>query len=98
MIHAAERGNTAAIALMLDRGASLGVRDTTWDSTPIEWAAVGSGEQPVGNPNPDWTGAVQTLLEAGASAQDITLSPDDPKQPSAEVAALLRRHRSSTRP
>jgi ankyrin repeat protein len=125
MIHAAERGNTAAVALMLDlgfpvdargddggtvlhaaayagsapavrllldRGAGLEVRDTTWDSTPIEWAAVGSGEQPAGHPHPDWTDVVQALLDAGASAQSITLSPDDPKPPSPEVAALLRRH------
>jgi hypothetical protein len=63
-----------------------------WDSTPIEWAAVGSGEQPASNAAPDWTGAVQALLEAGASAQDIALSPDDPKPPSPEVAALVRRH------
>jgi hypothetical protein len=55
-------------------------------------AAVGSGEQPASNAAPDWTGAVQALLEAGASAQDIALSPDDPKPPSPEVAALVRRH------
>jgi hypothetical protein len=35
---------------------------------------------------------VQALLDAGASARDITLSPDDPEPPSPEVAALLRRH------
>ena len=129
MIHAAEKGNTAAIALMLglgfpvdargddggtalhaaaysgsapavrlllDRGADIEARDTTWDSTPIEWAAVGSGEQPAGNPHPDWTGTVQALLDAGASAQDISLSPDDPKPPSPEVAALLRRQDGSS--
>ncbi len=89
---AAYSGSAGAVRLLLDRGAGLETRDTTWDSTPIEWAAVGSGEQPASNAAPDWTGAVQALLEAGASAQDIALSPDDPKPPSPEVAALVRRH------
>jgi hypothetical protein len=35
---------------------------------------------------------VRLLLAAGASAAGISLSPDDPKAPSAEVAALLRAH------
>jgi Ankyrin repeats (3 copies) len=85
MIHAAESGHTAAIALMLDlgfpvdargddggtplhaaaysgsapvgrllldRGAGVEARDTTWDSTPMEWAAIGSGEQPASHPHP----------------------------------------------
>jgi len=89
---AAYSGSAPAVRLLLDRGADIEVRDTSWNSTPIEWAGVGSGEQPADNPHPDWTGTVQALLEAGASAQDITLSPDDPKPPSPEVAALLRRH------
>jgi ankyrin repeat protein len=90
---AAYSGSAPAVRLLLDRGAAVEARDSTWDSSPIEWAAIGSGEQPAGNPHPDWTGAVQALLDAGASARDVTLSPDDPKPPSAEVAALLRRHR-----
>jgi ankyrin repeat protein len=89
---AAYSGSAPAVRLLLDRGAGIEARDTSWNSTPIEWAAVGSGEQPAGNPHPDWTAAVQALLEAGASAQDIALSPDDPKAPSPEVAALLSRH------
>ena len=89
---AAYSGSAPAVRLLLDRGAGVEARDTTWDSTPMEWAAVGSGEQPASHPHPDWTGTVQALLDAGASARDITLSPDDPKPPSPEVAALLRRH------
>ena len=88
---AAYSGSAPAVRLLLDRGADIEARDTHWNSTPIEWAAVGSGERPDGHPHPDWTAAVQALLEAGASAGDITLSPDDPKPPSPEVAALLRR-------
>jgi ankyrin repeat protein len=92
-LHAsAYSGSAPAVGLLLDRGADIEARDTHWNSTPIEWAAIGSGEQPAGNPHPDWTGAVQALLEAGASAQDVTLPPDDPKPPSPEVAALLHRH------
>ncbi|HEY2266815.1 MAG TPA: ankyrin repeat domain-containing protein [Streptosporangiaceae bacterium] len=89
---AAYSGSAPAVRLLLDRGAGIEARDTSWDSTPVEWAAIGSGEQPASDPRPDWAGAVQALLDAGASARDITLSPDDPKPPSAEVAALLRRH------
>jgi ankyrin repeat protein len=94
---AAYSGSTPAVRLLLGRGADIEARDTRWNSTPIEWAAVGSGEQPADNANPDWTGAVQALLGAGASAEDITLSPDDPKPPSPEVAAILRRHRAGER-
>ena len=89
---AAYSGSAPAVRLLLDRGADIEARDTRWNSTPIEWAAVGSGGQPADNPHPDWTAAVQALLEAGASAEDIGFSPDDPKPPSPEVAALLRRH------
>jgi ankyrin repeat protein len=89
---AAYSGSAPVVRLLLDHGADIEARDTNWNSTPIEWAAVGSGEQPAGNANPDWTAAVQALLEAGASAEDIALSPDDPKPPSREVAAILRRH------
>jgi hypothetical protein len=35
---------------------------------------------------------VRILIEAGASCEGITLSPDDPKPPSPEVAQLLRAH------
>jgi hypothetical protein len=42
------------------------------------------------DPHPDWPATVSALLDAGASTAGITLSPDDPKPPSPEVAALLR--------
>jgi hypothetical protein len=46
-LHAAAYfGSAPAVRLLLDRGAGVEARDTTWDSTPMEWAAVGSGEQP----------------------------------------------------
>ena len=62
---AAYSGSAPAVRLLLDRGADIEARDTHWNSTPIEWAAVGSGERPADNPHPDWIAAVQALLEAG---------------------------------
>ena len=88
--HAAYAGSADAVRLLLGRGANLKARDATWDSPPLDWACVGSGERPRTNPHPDWMASVQVLLDAGASTQGITLSPDDLKPPSPEVAALLR--------
>lgn len=89
---AAYSGSAAAVRLLLGRGADIEARDTTWDGPPLEWAMVGSGERPGTSPSPDWIATVRTLLEAGASTRDITLSPDDPKPPSPDVAQLLRSH------
>jgi ankyrin repeat protein len=87
---AAYAGSADAVRLLLDRGAQIEARDTTWESTPLGWAVVGSGERPRDNPRADWPETVRILLDAGAAMDDITLSPDDPKQPSAEVAEILR--------
>jgi hypothetical protein len=78
------------VRLLLDRGADIETRDTTWNSTPLEWAIVGSGMRLGHDPHPDWAATVSALLDAGASTGGIVLSPDDPKPPSPEVAALLR--------
>jgi hypothetical protein len=63
----------------------------------MEQPAAGVGhrrqrERPGTSPAPDWIATVRTLLEAGASTDEITLSPDDPKPPSPDVAQLLRTH------
>jgi ankyrin repeat protein len=87
---AAAAGSPATIRLLLERGADLEEHDTTWNSTPLEWAIVGSGTQPGNDTHPDWPATITTLLDAGAATEGITLSPDDPKPPSPEVAALLR--------
>ncbi len=90
-LHAAAYAGSAGTAgLLIDRGADIEARDTTWDSTPLDWAAVGSGEHPAHTPHADWVATVRTLIEAGASTAEITLSPDDPKPPSPEVAEFLR--------
>ncbi len=41
------------------------------------------------NPRPNWVATVRLLVESGASTQDITLSPDNSKPPSPEIAELL---------
>jgi ankyrin repeat protein len=89
---AAYAGSSNTVRLLLERGADIEARDTTWNSTPLDWAAVGSGFQPDHDPAADWVETVRTLLEHSASTDDITLSSDDPKPPSPEVAALLRDH------
>jgi ankyrin repeat protein len=87
---AAYNGSVAAARLLLARGADLHARDASWDDTPLGWALVGSGERPRHNPHADWIATVQALLDAGAGLDGITLSGDDPKPPSPEVADLLR--------
>jgi ankyrin repeat protein len=87
---AAAAGSAGTVRLLLDRGAGIEARDTAWNSTPLEWAIVGSGMRLGHAPDPDWPATVGILLDAGASTDGIVLSPDDPKPPSPEVAALLR--------
>jgi hypothetical protein len=87
---AAYSGSASTVRLLLDRGADIEARDTSWDSTPLDWAKIGSGERPRDNPSPDWIATVRTLIEAGASTAEVTLSPDDLKPPSSEIAELLR--------
>ena len=89
---AAYNGSTQTVRLLLERGADIEARDTTWNDTPLGWAAVGSGERPRTNKTANWTETVQTLVDHGASTDDITLEPDDPKPPSPEVAELLQAH------
>jgi ankyrin repeat protein len=74
---AAYSGSAEVVRLLLQRGADLDARDTTWHSPPLVWATVGSGERPADNPNADWVATVRTLLDAGASTEEITLSPNE---------------------
>jgi len=87
---AAAAGSAGTLRLLLERGADIEARDTAWDSTPLEWAVVGSGMHLGHAPDRDWVATVRTLIEAGAATEGIVLSPDDPKPPSPEVAELLR--------
>jgi len=88
--HAAFAGSASTVRLLIERGADLESHDTSFDSTPVDWAVVGSGFHPEQAPNPDWTATVRTLIEAGASTAELALDPDAAKPPSPEVAELLR--------
>jgi ankyrin repeat protein len=91
LLHAAAySGSAEVVHLLVGRGADLEAKDARWDSTALEWAAVGSGERPTTNPASDWTAVVKVLLDSGASADGIGLEPDEPKPPSRDVANLLR--------
>lgn len=84
---AAAAGSVETMRLLLERGADIDARDTTWGSPPIDWATVGSG-MPLGHaPDPDWVAVVQVLIDAGASVGTAWI---DGKPPSPEVADLLR--------
>ncbi len=88
---AAYSGSAGTVRVLLGHGADLEAHDTRWRSTPLDWALVGSGERPRTNPAADWVETTQALLDAGASIAEITLSPNGDKQPSPEVAELVRR-------
>lgn len=89
---AAYAGSADTVRLLLERGADIEARDTTWNSTPLGWAVVGSGEEPTTTREPDWPETLRILLAHGASTDGITLGPDDPKRPSPHVAELLHAH------
>lgn len=42
--------NPSITRLLLERGAGIEARDTSWDSTPLDWAAVGSGKPAASTP------------------------------------------------
>jgi ankyrin repeat protein len=89
---AAHSGNVETVMLLLARGAEIEARDSSFTANALEWAVVGSGEQPSSAPDPDWEAVVRILLDAGSSTDGIVLAAGEPKQPSAEVAGLLRAH------
>ncbi|TMC02596.1 MAG: hypothetical protein E6J41_29755 [Chloroflexi bacterium] len=84
---AAYRGRVEMVRLLIEAGADVERRDGQWQSTPICWAAVGSGEHPRPDWPADWVATVRALLAAGASTRDAIV---EGKPPSREVAALLR--------
>lgn len=87
---AAWAGSTTAVEQLLAAGAPIDARDSTWDSPPLVWALIGSGERRAPNPTPDWVQTVRILLDAGAPTGQLKLDPDDAIQPSPDVVELLR--------
>jgi ankyrin repeat protein len=82
---AAHTGSADTARLLVARGADVEALDTNWDSPPLVWAVVGSGERPRTNPDADWLATVRALLDAGADPGAVEL--DDSVPP--EVAKLL---------
>jgi ankyrin repeat protein len=86
---AAGAGAAELVALLIERGADIESKDTTWESTPLCWAAVGSGLGLGHNPRADHVTTVGTLIAAGASTDDVWVPG---KPPSDDVAAVLVAH------
>ena len=82
---AAHAGKADVVRLLIDAGADLDGRDARFDSTPLAFATVGSGERAGQSGN--WIEVVRSLIDAGASREGVWISG---KPPSEEVAALLR--------
>ncbi len=82
---AAYAGNADMVRLLIDAGADVDGRDVRFDSTPLTFATVGSGEH--AGPPANWTEVVRLLIDAGASRDGVWIGG---KPPSAEVAELLR--------
>jgi ankyrin repeat protein len=87
---AAHSGSVDTVTLLLTRGAQIEARDSAFKANALEWAVVGSGEQPASAAAPDWEAVVRILLDAGSSTDGISLAAGEPKQPSPEVISLLR--------
>jgi Ankyrin repeats (3 copies)/Ankyrin repeat len=89
-LHAASwAGSAATVALLLNHGADVSARDTRWQSRPLEWAIVGSGEAPQSAPEPDWLATVTLLLDAGAPVDGIVFDSAEASQPSPAVIQLI---------
>ena len=82
---AAYAGNSEGVRFLLDAGADVDARDDRFDSTPLAFATVGSGEQ-AGEPG-DWIEVVRLLIASGASRGGVWIAD---KPPSEEVIDLLR--------
>ncbi|HEX4218012.1 MAG TPA: ankyrin repeat domain-containing protein [Acidimicrobiales bacterium] len=85
---AAYNGNAEVVRLLIEADADVDARDARFESTPLAFAAVGSGERGWQHPG-SWVETVELLIEAGASRQEVWISD---KPPSEDVGALLRRY------
>ena len=85
--NAAYHGNTPVVRLLLEAGADVDGRDDRFESTPLAFMTVGSGEQ--GDKPSDWIETARLLIEAGASRDGVWILD---KPPSEEVEELLLRY------
>jgi len=84
---AAYAGAAGTVRLLIGAGADVHGRDARFDSTPLAFATVGSGER-AGQPG-DWSEVIRSLLDAGASRDGVWIAG---KPPSEEVIDLLRKY------
>jgi ankyrin repeat protein len=82
---AAYAGNADMVRLLIDAGAEVDGHDARFDSTPLAFATVGSGER-AGQPG-NWIEVVRLLVDVGGSRTGVWISG---KPPSEEVSDLLR--------
>jgi ankyrin repeat protein len=76
---AAYAGNAEMVRLLIDAGADVDGRDARFDSTPLAFATVGSGEQ--AGQSGHWIEVIRLLVEAGASLDDVWISGKPPSEP-----------------
>ena len=88
--HAAWHGNLALLELLLEHGAKVNVRDKEYGSSPLGWAAHGSGN--CREADDEYRTVVEALIAAGADLATATNrwneAPD--ALASDRIAALLR--------
>ena len=82
---AAYVGSADMVRLLIDAGADVDGRDARFESNPVAFATVGSGERARQPGN--WAEVVRLLIDAGASRDGVWISG---KPPSEEVIDLLR--------
>lgn len=87
--HAAWRGRTAAVRALVQAGAPVNVRDRTFGSSPIAWAAHGSTN--CRTADDDYCAVVTLLADAGAEVAPSINRWDEPavSMASRRVKALL---------
>jgi Ankyrin repeats (3 copies) len=86
---AAGAGAAELVAFLLERGADIEAKDTTWASTPLCWATVRSGLGLGHSLRAYWVTTIQTLIAAGASTEGVWVAG---KPPSDDVAVVLGAH------
>ena len=88
---AAWHGRDAVVRLLLEKGAPVNVRDSTYGSSPIAWASHGSVNSRPGHDD-EYLAVIDRLLDAGSTRAESFNSGDESPESlaSAAVAERLR--------